>query len=55
MALAPMKFYDGGDQTDNDTKHFLGEFIQCKWMVRLASGWEGVRHASEMDIQSAAY
>jgi NAD(P)H-dependent FMN reductase len=55
-AFAPMKFDDNGDLADDDTKRLLGSHLEefTKWMVRLASGGEFVRHACEMDIQSAA-
>ena len=55
-AFAPMKFDDNGDLADDDTKRLLGSHLEefTKWMMRLASGGEFVRHACEMDIQSAA-
>ncbi len=54
-AFAPMKFDDNGDLVDDETKHLLGSHLEefTKWMARLASGGEFVRHACEMDIQSA--
>lgn len=56
VAFGPMKFADNGDLADEETKRLLGSHLEefTKWMVRLTTGGEFVRHACEMDIQSAA-
>lgn len=46
-AFAPTKFDDNGDLVYDDTKRLMGSHLEecTKWMGRLVSGGEFVRHA----------